>query len=117
MILKCITNNENLQLGQFYVVYSLFETNNLKWFLIIPHYDSAPIWYQENSFEVIESIPSKYWVSSSQSGGVGCAEGPGVLHSFREYTDDFYYNLIEGHEKEVNLFNNIAHRIRTEAVL
>jgi hypothetical protein len=108
-----------LKIGQCYVVYAMFEGKDYKWYFI--RYRTKPFiahWYPEFFFEVVDSHPSKYWMTDWNY-ELECGAGIGPLHAFPEYgeIDEFYVKLVEHCEEATRVFEDIAKKIRDEAVL
>jgi hypothetical protein len=108
-----------LQKDKCYVVYSLFEAPDFKWYLL-KHSSGrqSPLWLPNVFFKIIDPKPSQYWMTFwkySLEGG----EGIGMLYAFPEYAerDGFYSNLTDRREEEVEIFNDYIKKIRDEAIL
>ncbi|MBC8394526.1 MAG: hypothetical protein H8E17_18405 [Deltaproteobacteria bacterium] len=111
--------DEYIQRGRSYIVYAMFIANDVKWYLLRLREDTwYPIWYPECFFEIVEGSPSRHWIQtrkySNPRGGRGC----GMLYAFYEYTeiDNFYDNLIDKCEEEVEIFKQVVQKIKDEAV-
>jgi hypothetical protein len=112
---------DSIKKNQCYIVYSMFEPDGggFKWYLINYETDK-PIWVPEMFFEVIDHKMSKYWMPFWVDGIAGVYT-KGKLHTFPEFTEksesDFYIKLIEGSESHVKTFNDLADKIRDDAIL
>lgn len=111
--------DETIQKGRSYVVYAMFMANDIKWYLLRCREDAwYPIWYPECFFEIIEETPSRYWAQIAKypdpRGGSDC----GMLYAFFEYSeiDNFYDNLIDRCDEEVEIFKQIAQKTKDEAI-
>jgi hypothetical protein len=108
-----------LEIGQYYVVYSLFEGADFKWYFT-RFWSDRPyaLWHPEFFFEVIDPRPSKYWMKDWNY-RLECSGGIGTLYAFPEYAEreDLYVNLVDRSTEELEIFENCAKKIREEAVL
>jgi hypothetical protein len=91
----------------------------VKWYLINYETDK-PVWVPEMFFEVVDHKMSKYWMPFWVD-GIACTHQKGKLHTFPEFAEksenDFYIKLIEGSESYVKTFNELADKIRDDAIL
>jgi|GEM_PF-6956259 len=112
---------ESVRKNQCYIVYSMFEPDGggVKWYLINYETDK-PVWVPEMFFEVVDHKMSKYWMPFWVD-GIACMHAKGKLHTFPEFAEksenDFYIKLIEGSESHVKTFNELADKIRDDAIL
>jgi|WetSurMetagenome_2_1015567.scaffolds.fasta_scaffold1250145_1 hypothetical protein len=128
MIVKCIENRcETLQSGRLYIVYAMFVANEVKWyFLRLREETWYPVWCRGCLFETVDDTPSRYWVQtplryweqSDEFSHITGSSDEGMLYAFYEFTenDNFYDNLIEKCEEEVEVFKQIVQKIKDEAI-
>ena len=107
--------------GQCYVVYGLFEPdqlNGIKWYLLNYHGNrDYTVWFPEIFFEVIDPRFSQYWMTFWEKGPHTGEKGK--MYVFPEYVemDGFSWNLSEDEEQEVEIFKDYKRKFIEEAIL
>lgn len=110
---------QDLQRGRLYTVYAMFVADEVKWYLLRYREDAwYPRWYSECFFEIVDETPSRYWAQTREDSVATASTGVGILYAFFEFTEieNFYCNLIDRCDKEVNIFKRIARKIKDEAI-
>jgi len=133
MIVKCIDNTginlpedllvhygwnksmifEEITIGKTYVVYAIIHVKNIPCYMVCSdifdgQYITYPSLLPHSLFKTVQDKYSKFWYSKEDSKDVGFKE---VLQD--EY---FYGNLVEGYEKEVQMFLTLKRKIDQENI-
>lgn len=133
MIVKCVDNTginlpenilvhngwntsmifDEITIGKKYVVYAIIHVKNIPCYLVCSdifdgQYITYPSLLPHSLFKTVQDKQSKFWYSKDGSEDIGFKE---ILQN--EY---FYGNLVEGYEKEVQMFLTIKRKIDQENI-
>lgn len=102
---------EQVTVGKSYIVYAIIHVKNIPCYMVCSDYfDGQYITYPSllpNSlFKTIQNLQSKFWQLNQDSKDLGFKD---ML-----YDKYFYGNLVEGYEKEVQIFASIKSKIDLE---
>lgn len=107
-----------LTIGRSYIIYAILKIENYKFYMICgDDYDGIYINYPQilpsELFEITNNNRSKYWIDSQKT-----HSNSNYRIGFKEFVEEefFYGNLVEGYEREINIFQKWKSLIDEEYV-